>query len=480
MGESISGLISLLEASLPAHRKHEAGFFKIKLEKEYAVNVFDTRMGLRYPLPIEASFLKSFLGLICTPAGKSKPYDSVYEIMGMAIDELYKEKASGKSMNRYEAGVSKIVDDALALHGVRLDKFAAWYEIVDMLFEKGMIVEAEMANRFAAPLLSDIPAILNSNVIRDSYGSTNVEGSSESLIEFCSRMISSVCRDYSIFSRPTVWNLRNCRVVGIDLNDVRGQGETGAKQTALMYMFAHNAATRNFYVHVDDLKFTPKLYQDYWRKQAEDVASEIKTITYDELHNGTITNPQTGKKMGIDSLWRVLEQVAREGRKWNIALNLASQSIDDFDGLSKVMSGFFIMAAGSPINQRMLKETLELSDTAMSLLNRYVQKPGVFMARFETKQGSSLQIYRNFLSPIKAWAFSTTAENKAIRAILYSRMPSDKALKILAARFPLPDDFKDYLEAKKSNMTDKHDAGGTQIIKDMADELFLNWQAEKR
>lgn len=476
VGESVSGLISLLQSALPANRKYEAGFFKIKLDKDYSVNVFDTRLGLRFPLPIESAFLKSFLTLICTPAGKFKPYDSVYEVMGLAIDELYKIKSIDKTANKYESSISVIVDEAIKTHGIKVDKFTTWYELVDIFFQMNLITEAEMANRYAAPLLSDLSAVLNSNAIKSSYGSVTIEGADgEKLIDFCSRMISSTIRDYPIFSRPTIWDLRNCRVIGIDLNDVRGQGDSGAKQTALMYMFAHNAATRNFYVHVDDLKFTPALYQDYWRKQAEDVAAEIKTITYDELHNTTTTNPDTGVKVGIASLWRVLEQVAREGRKFGIALNLASQQIEDLGSLASVMSGFFIMKAGTAINQRQIQNTMELSDTAMHLLDKHVKRPGLFMASFETKEGTSLQIFRNHLSPIKAWAFSTVAENKLIRSLLYDKMPSSEARKILAKRFPKPDSFKIFIEQKKANMNDSSEDGGADIIKNLAAEMYLDW-----
>jgi intracellular multiplication protein IcmB len=480
VGESVFGLTSLLQAGLPANRKHEVGFFKIKLDEKYAVNVFDTRLGLRFPLQVEMSFLKSFLGLICTPAGKIKPYDSVYEIMGLAIDELYKQKAYHQTANKYERNLVPLIDKAIDEHAILVDEHTIWYELVDALFAKNLVIEAELANRYAVPLLSDIASVLNSNAIKDSYGTVNVEGSGERLIDFCSRMIASVVRDYNIFSRPTAWDLRNCRVIGIDLNDVRGQGESGVKQTALMCMFAHNAATRNFYVHKDDLEFTPDAYKEYWRIQAADVAAEIKTITYDELHNYTVTNPLTNRKMGIDSLWRVLEQVAREGRKFGIALNLASQSIDDMEGLTKTMSGVFIMNAGNAINQRSIQSALGLSATAMELLERYVQSRGVFMASFLAKEGSSLQIYRNFLSPIKSWAFTTVAESKAIRGILYEKMPSSDARRILATRWRSDDDFKIFVESKKAAMNDSTEAGGADIIANIASELYLEWRSEQK
>lgn len=482
VGESVLGLISLLQSALPDHRKGEAGYFKMKLTPEYSVNVFDTRLGLKYPLPIERDFLRVFLGLVCTPAGQIKPYDSVYELMGMAIDEIYKIKASPSGANKYEKGVNDIVDRAIDDRSIRIDLHSTWHEVVDELFKVGLVTEAEIANRYAAPLLSDIAFVLNSAAVRDTYGKVAVAGSNETLIEFCSRMISSVCRDYSIFSKPTCWNLRNCRVVGIDLNDVRGQGETGVKQTALMYMFAHNAATRNFYVHKDDLKNTPELYLEHWQRQVDDVAAEIKTITYDELHNATVTNPITNKKVGIDSLWRVLEQNLREGRKWGIAVNLASQSIDDFEGLSKIMSGFFIMNAGSAINQRLIQETLGLSETAMSLLDMHVKSPGRFMAVLETKDGTCTQIYRNFLSPIKTWAFSTTAEDKALKGFLYDRMPPSEARRYLSQRFPSSGDFKTYVEDLRvemgTNNTPENGEDGN-LIRRIGNEILAKWRTEK-
>jgi intracellular multiplication protein IcmB len=56
---------------------------------------------------------------------------------------------------------------------------------------------------------------------------------------------------------------------------------------------------------------------------------------------------------------------------------------------------------------------------------------------FKTKVGFIVQILTNTVGPIELWAFSTTAEDVALRNRLYKRLGTYPARMLLAEHFPL-------------------------------------------
>lgn len=471
VGESVSGLIDLIKSGLPPSREHEAGYFKLQMKPEFSVNVMDTQLGFRFPRPEERDFIVSFLAMLATPAGRVKPYESVYEMLGLVVDELYSRYSDRETPKKYERGVDKKVDLALDSFNFSPDESASWYEVVDELFRRGMVIEAARAQRFAVPIISDVPSVLNSTQVKDIYGKIVIEETREFLPDFVSRMIASSLREYKIFGSPTQWDLSNCRVIGIDLNDVRGPGESGKKQTALMYAFSQNVASRNYYLHPEMLqdipRICPEMYREFHKARINDVAEEVKTVSYDEFHN-------TG---GLEGIRRIVGLNIREGRKWNIQVFLASQLIEDFDeDMVKNATSTYILSADNAVTVEQCRTTFGLTDSMVAALEKYVTAPGRFLAIYNTKQGKSVHALKNTLSPVKYWAFTTTAEDKQIRRKLYSMMPGADARRLLAKRFPSAN-FKSYIEKRRSAMGgEPGDDENSNVIEVIAKELYEEWK----
>lgn len=465
VGESVSGMISIVQSSLPDDRKGEAGYFKIKMSPEYAYNVFDLQLGFEYPHARDRDFLRNFLSIIATPAGESKPAPMMSELMGLVVDEAYRQKSGRGNPNKYQQGVNNEIDTIIAELNLVVDNETTWKEITDDLFHFNRIDAAIKAQRYAVPTLQSIPSVLKSNAIMGVFGKS-IAGAD--LIEVASIMINSAIRDYPMLSMPTVWDIGTCRVVGIDLNDVKGHGESGAKQTALMYAFAQQSAARNYYLHTDLLEICPENYRDYHRGRIEESMAEVKAVIYDEFHN----------TKGIDGIRKIVSIDIREGRKWNIMTVLSSQLVEDFDADAiDNMTGTFILSASNEGVVEKCRKTFGLTDSAINALRTHVVEPGVGMAIFNMKGGTNTQIFRNHLSPIKMWGFTTTAEDKAVRKLMYDAIPAPDARRLLAERFPSSGEFKKYVEEKRSSMVSSDDDG--DIIHIIANELISKWGREK-
>ena len=152
IGPSSAGLISLIREALPPERRHEAGWFALRMTREHAINPCDTQLGCRAPLPAERAFLVNLLGLMMTPAGAEGVPDGMRELIGPAITAVYalrSDKIAGAEPHAYTSGRDGSVDAALAAAGIDPPEAPLWWEIVDLLFEAGAHAAAARAQLYA-------------------------------------------------------------------------------------------------------------------------------------------------------------------------------------------------------------------------------------------------------------------------------------------------------------------------------------------
>jgi intracellular multiplication protein IcmB len=127
------------------------------------------------------------------------------------------------------------------------------------------------------------------------------------------------------------------------------------------------------------------------------------------------------------------------------------------------------------------------SETERWALRHRVRPPGkgggIFLSKFETNQGKYTMLLSATLGPIELWAFSTTAEDAALRNKLYERLGPSRARRALALAYP-SGSAKSDIDNRKEQMresglvlldTAERDVVG-QIVKEvaeMADKLKL-------
>ena len=161
IGPSSSGLISLIRESLPPDRRHECMHFRLRMQPEYAVNPFETQLGCRYPLPDERSYLTELLVLLCTPPGQALPYDGIPQLAGMVVDEMFRwrdDSGANQEARPYLQRIDHEVDEAIRRYNLHVPPEAYWWDIVDMLFDRGLVHESHLAQRHAVPTLADAVA----------------------------------------------------------------------------------------------------------------------------------------------------------------------------------------------------------------------------------------------------------------------------------------------------------------------------------
>ncbi len=471
IGPSSSGLISLLREALPAEQRHLVAYHRLQMTSEYSINPFDTQLGCRYPTALERSFLVNFLTLLTTPLGAEKPYDGMPDLAGMIVDELYKSLADENNPTPYSPGLEEFIDGILEEIGFVRDSKSTWWEVTDALFSAGFIHEAMLAQRYAMPLLADAASICRTSAIEDLYEKVTAP-TGESLINAFSRMVSSAVREYPVLSRVTAFDLGEARVVSLDLDEVaKSGGDAADRKTSVMYMLARYVLARHYYLTEESVVTIPEQYKIYHLERIREIREDPKRIVYDEFHR-TSHSSAVRDQVIIDM---------REGRKWNVQISLLSQSVDDFDEIMiEFATSIYIMDAGPSQAIEKTTQIFGLSETAKVALRTRVHGPrqggATFLAQFATKSGISIQLLTLTLGPIELWAFSTTAEDAAVRNQLYRHIGPSEARRFLALLFPngsILKELNERLNALKSDVGMIEEENRTsalgQLVQDILD-----------
>lgn len=471
IGPSSSGLISLIKDSLPVERRHEAVFHRLRMEERYAVNPFDTQLGLRFPLSAERDYLINLIALLCTPDGETAPYDGMNDLASACIDEVYKYYSDERSPKSYAKMESFEVDAALEEIGHEVDQSTTWWEVTDALFERDRVHEAALAQRYAVPTLSDLVLISNRETVKEPFTSM-ITRTQEPIVKAFQRMITAAQRDFSILAKPTRFDVSNARIIAFDLGGVTAKsGPRAARQTAIMYMLARHAATSDFWLDRDEFKDLelPEQYRTYHFRRIDNNQKMPKRLCFDEYH-------RTG---GLGIRKQVVDDVL-VGRKTGVQISLVSQLMDHFDDdIRELATNIFFCNIPTEQGIESVAKIYNLPPSAKNVL-RTLQGPiegegAPFLLRSSLKSGIVTHYLFNQLGPIEIWALSTTPEDTALRSILYDRLGSKKARQVLAARYP-SGSAKSTIDRRLAELEDSghaiDDNRRNDVVSDLAEELI--------
>ena len=463
IGPNSEGLISLLKWRLPDSKKHLALYEKLNLDERYAINVFDTSLGCREPLPYQRSFIKNFITLLATPPGVSVPEEGVSQVADLVISIVY-EKFSDQSSQKgqpklYQKGDDPQVDKMLEQNGIQVDRHTTWWEIVDALFDKKAIHGAYLAQRHAVPTMNDVIAAFGDEAVETQFKIVLRTG--EKLSQYMTRAVTSAVREYKIIGGMTKFDLGEARVVALNLETVAPKGSPSAdKQTGVFYMLGLYILSNDFFITRDALVNIPDRYKEYHATRIEEIREDIKHLHFDEFH----------RTSNFSAIGEQVTTMVREGRKWKVIISLISQLIDDFpQTIQDLATSVFIFKGGGskkaieqyklpPIAERILTYGLRVGSHGADMF-----------ARFDTKKGVVSQHMTSTIGPQELWAFSTTAEDVNLRERMYRVIGSVETLRRLAKYYP--GGIKSEVERRMATLKEKGDLA-------YADEIASNVQEE--
>jgi len=441
IGPSSSGLVSLIREALPPERRHEAGWFPLRMTPEHAINPCDTQLGCRAPLPAERAFLTNLLGLMVTPAGPDRGSgagvpDGMRELLGPALAGAYamrSDKVAGAEPHAYTAGRDEDVDAAIGAAGLRLPGDALWWEAVDLLFEAGAVEAAARAQRYAVPTLTDLLASAREPAVQGLVGDARYGSGGETVTQAFIRILTALSGDWPVMFAPTAFDVGGARLAAIDLAEVAPQGSAEAdRQAGAFYLLARHALTRHWWIGEDALASIPEPYRAWHAARLRDIRESPKRLCYDEFH----------RTAGAPAVRAQVERDVREARKLRVRIALASQRLQDFGGaLAELANRYWILGAGGKATEAdALAAMFSLGGTLSDAVRYRLAGPGRDGAPallIAAGQGGRFeQLVVNTPGPGELWALTTSPADVALRRRLYASLPPAPARAALARVFP--------------------------------------------
>ena len=436
IGPSSSGLVSLIREALPPERRHEAGWFPLRMTEAHAINPCDTQLGCRTPLPAERAFLVNLLSLMVTPAGAEGAPDGMRELIGPALTGAYalrSDKEPGAEPHAYTEGRDAGVDAAIRARGLRLPERPLWWEAVDLLFEAGAVEAAARAQRYAVPTLVDLLASVREPAVQGLVGDAAYGAGGESVTQAFIRILTALSGDWPVMFAPTAFDIGGARLAAIDLAEVAPQGSAEAdRQSAAFYLLARHALTRHWWIADDALGAIPEPYRAWHASRLRDIRESPKRLCYDEFH----------RTAGAPAVRAQVERDVREARKLRVRLALASQRLEDFGGaLAELANRYWILGSGGKAREaETLAALFSLSETLSDAVRYRLTGPGrdgaPALLIASGAGGRFEQLLVNTPGPVELWALTTSPADVALRSRLYALLPPAEARAALARAFP--------------------------------------------
>jgi hypothetical protein len=473
VGPSASGFMELLKNITLADKKHRIVSHRIKMDKQYAVNIFDTPLGCRYPTIETKKFLNRFMLLLVTDLNKENSEDAnaMAGLIQKVIESMYEACQDKNSPKPYSRGMEPQVDELLDKQGFSFDDRTSWWEIVDYLFLNHYPYEAKLAQRHAVPLLSEAPFAIQEEKIRSLYSKVNVN-TGETLIEYFNRTITAVLNQYSILTYPTLLDIDDKDIVCLDLDEVvRSGGVQAQRQSDIMYMLATYLSTKDLKTDTfreNSFYQQEKNYLNYHHEKNVKKQSLTKVLCLDELHRA---NDNIFISYLLYELWK--------NKEYGINITIGTQSYQIFNehmGMENILDNIIILESGSIKEQNELAQFFNLSYSELRQLRDIRALPlknNCFMIK---NQAGYHELISLNISRYLVFAFSTTAEDILVRQKLIQKVGLIKALQILVDAFPEGTVKYEVNKRKSSVDATNNEIKEMNIIEQIIKELILKYQ----
>lgn len=436
-------------------KKHLAVYERLVNTSDYAINVFDTFLGLRQPLANHRAFLVNFLTYIATPEDAELPPDGTSGIAAEAVKLAYMATTDRTTAKTYQTTILPEIDVALSQYGFEVNgQKTKWWDIVDFLYSKGETRLASLAQRYAVPTLKDIAFIVNDKRIQSIYGDTSVSSTGEPLMKFFYRKLIETINKYPIISEETKFDLGEARIVSIDLDEVaRGSGPDAKRRTGLMYLLSYYLLTQKFFFGKDNLKemdgevgLYSVDYRPYHKLTIDAIAKLPKRFCIDEKH----------RIKGLPLIENQLDTSILEGRKWKVEIMQATQLPDDFSEKSRrLATNVFILGAGNASNADVITEQFQLSESMKHHLVHSLRKPNkdgsTLLALIETDRGNYEQFLMSSQGPTFLWACNSSRDDAYVRDKIATEIGDVQARKMLVEFYP-QGNLDDEIDKRKANI----------------------------
>lgn len=493
-GASSTGVIDLMASSLPESQKHQVIFKPFVNDGSMVKNLFDTRLGCRYPLTDHKQFLIGWLQLICEELSTRFGVTHIANVITAAIERMYAETDPREShlysrspFNYAEARGIEGLQEVIEANGIEIDGHTTWWEVVDALIAVGLenddqkiLYIATCLQRLAVPKWDDLCSAVNalSNQFSDL---PEVDG--KPYISAVSATLTGVSRIFPCFVSRTNFDVSESPVCVFDMTEVYGRVTSNYDlwKRGVVFTVAYRVLCEDLFINRDIANDEMRVNADYLGLSQDLVRYHInfyekqdsipKLFWADEVHRLDAAS-KSGDSQASSSTGRVLSSLCYEGRKFNVGIMLGSQLPQHIpEDILTLLTSLFIFGANQSVElAEAIKDKFGLSEDERDAILRITPPNAVkgaeVFCEHRTRRGTQRLITNFLLGSIKRWAYATEADERALRATLYSRTRPSEARKLLATH------VQDLEFAINSIISKEEQETGRLVARDQAIEIL--------
>lgn len=439
IGPSSRGFIELVRGLMPDNKKHLAVYERLQNTKEYAINIADTLLGLRFPLSNHKATIVNFLCSLALPDDLGAPPEGTIDVMERLVSLGYERLADRRYQLKYESGIDASIDATLTKLNFDISsQRVTWWDVTDYLFSHQDVHQAALAQRHAVPDISYFASLTNDPRIAGEFEDVSTS-SGEKIANYVYRKLSSALNRYPILSARTQFDIGASKIISIDLDDVtKGAGTEAQIRTTVMYMLAYHTLTTHLYTgrdHLAEMAGEVGVYNVDYRPFHESRIASLervpKRFQMDETHRGR----------QVTTFMQQLVTANLEGRKWGVDMVLGSQLTNGFPNeIKELATTVTILGAGNEANIMSLQQEFKLSETMIHYLRHAMRKPGrkgaTLISLIDTNEGRLALFLYSSLGPRFLWAVNSVRSDSYVRNQLERKIGVLETRELLVQRYP--------------------------------------------
>jgi intracellular multiplication protein IcmB len=436
VGISSKGLIDYLISILPAEQKHRVHYYSMQNQRDYAINMNDTPLGMRYPLEEQHLFTVQmlFLGVSMSDSGKDSVLnDLLSDAITLAFDRCA-DTGPRAVPHRFQDDHladkywGPIIQPALDDIGYEVTEDSIYWDIVDALFDAGHYRAATMVQRFAVPLIKHIADAANSK-----SGMSKAEmAPGITYGEYLFDQLHRLEQQFEIMQLPTQLDISEARVVAFNLEDVclPGSDFTTQKNGTLFFGLTSRLQANKFFWNKERLKEIPVKYRPYHETVVDSILRTKNFYFADEQQRFS----------SFEAAVKIPELIAAEGRKREIGVMLASQRAVEFSKKMLDLATGKILVGFSKSSVKDVAAKFKLDATEEWILTSQISMPGregsSMLVQFETEKGDYSHFVNLKVGKKKLWGLSTKKQSTTFRDELVKEFGYEEGLSIISKLYP--------------------------------------------
>ncbi|MFT6905813.1 MAG: intracellular multiplication protein IcmB [Oleiphilaceae bacterium] len=438
VGKSSKGFIDYLISILPASEKHKVEYYSMQNSREYAINMADTPLGMRFPPEDTKAFIIEMLLLgVSSGSEKGETIVNVRNVLSGAVELAYQRKADSgprseparfQETHTSDRYWNSVIQPALDKIDIELDEDVTYWALVDALYDAGSYRAAIMIQRFAMPLLRDIA---DAALEKNSLSNTDM-GGGISYSDYIYSQLNLMYSEYEIMQVPTQLDLANTKVVAFNLEDVclSNNDFNSQRKGTIFFGLTSRLQANKFFWNKERLKEIPEKYRPFH----DTVISEIQ-----ETRNFYFADEQQ-RFSSFPMAVKIPETIASEGRKRGVGVMLASQRPIEFSDRMVELSTARFLVGFSKSSIKGVVDRFSLDSTEEALLSSQITMPtsegSKMVVQFETEKGTFSQFVRFKVGRKRLWGLSTKDQSAMLREKVVEEFGYEAALGILAKLYP--------------------------------------------